>query len=334
MPWPLLAAAFLLPLAASAAGTWALLLWLRRIALLDHPNARSLHAAPVPRGGGLAPVAVLLAAVAALALAADAPLAGWLPPLAGSVLLAAVGWRDDRGGLGPLAKLARQAAAVAVGLLALAEAGPVFQGWLPQPLDLLLAGLAWLWFVNLYNFMDGSDGMAAGEAAAIGLGLALIGAWLGWPVDETARGLALAGAALGFLLWNRPPARLFLGDAGSLPLGYLIGWLLLAAAAHRQWAAALILPGYFLADATWTLLRRAARGENLLAAHAEHFYQQAVRIGHGHRGALVMVSLANLVLIAFAFGAARGDPGTALLGAAVTVAYLLYRLVRPPRPAA
>jgi UDP-N-acetylmuramyl pentapeptide phosphotransferase/UDP-N-acetylglucosamine-1-phosphate transferase len=334
MPWALLLAAFLLPLGASALSTWALLLWLRRIALLDRPNARSLHAVPVPRGGGLAPVGIVVLAVAALALPDGAPAVGWLPPLLGALLLAAVGWRDDRRGLAPLAKLAPQAAAVAVGLVALAGEGPVFQGLVPWPLDLALAGLAWLWFVNLYNFMDGSDGMAAGEAAAIGLGLGLVGLWLGWPVGETGRGLALAGAALGFLLWNRPPARLFLGDAGSLPLGYLCGWLLLAAAARGQWAPALILPAYFLVDATWTLLRRAARGENLLAAHAEHFYQQAVRAGHGHRGALIMVSVANLVLIVFAFGAARGEPVAALLGAALTVVYLLRRLARPPRPTA
>jgi UDP-N-acetylmuramyl pentapeptide phosphotransferase/UDP-N-acetylglucosamine-1-phosphate transferase len=287
----------------------------------------------VPRGGGLAPVGVLLVAVAALAQLDEAPIDAWLPAVAGALLLAGVGWRDDRGGLGPLAKLAPQAASVAVGLVALAAGGPVFQGWLPRPLDLALAGLAWLWFVNLYNFMDGSDGMAAGEAATIGLGLALVGLWVGWPAGESGRGLALAGAALGFLLWNRPPARLFLGDAGSLPLGYLCGWLLLAAAGRGQWAPALILPAYFLVDATWTLLRRASRGENLLAAHAEHFYQQAVRAGHGHRGTLLMVGTANLVLIVFAFGAAKGETGAALIGAALTVTYLLRRLMRPPRPA-
>jgi len=276
---------------------------------------------------------VLVAGTAAVAGAAGLPPVGWLPPLGGALMLAATGWRDDRGGLSPLAKLVPQLAAVGLGMAALSSGGLQFQGWLPPLLDRLAAALLWLWFVNLYNFMDGSDGLAAGEATAIGLGLALSALWLAWSGPTAEIGLVLAGAALGFLWWNRPPARLFLGDAGSLPLGYLIGWLLLDAAGHGHWAPALILPGYFLADASLTLVRRAARGENLLAAHAEHFYQQAVRNGLGHRGTLVTIMVANLVLIAFALGAARGETVAALLGAAVTVAYLLHRLARRPRVA-
>ena len=326
-------ACFFLPLLASLASTGLLLAGLRRIGLYDRPNQRSLHRTPTPRGGGLAPVAVLVAGAAAVAMTLDLPPAGWLPPLGGALLLAATGWRDDRHGLSPLAKLLPQLAAVAIGMVALSAGGPVFQGWLPPLLDRPAAALLWLWFVNLYNFMDGSDGLAAGEATTIGLGLALCALWLAWPGPTASFGLVLAGAALGFLWWNRPPARLFLGDAGSLPLGYLIGWLLLDAAGRGHWAPALILPAYFLADASLTLALRAARGENLLAAHARHFYQQAVRNGLGHAGTLATIMVANLVLIAFALGAARGEVPAALVGAAVTVAYLLHRLARGPRAA-
>jgi UDP-N-acetylmuramyl pentapeptide phosphotransferase/UDP-N-acetylglucosamine-1-phosphate transferase len=330
MTWLTLLACFAVPLCASLVLTGLLLVGLRRIGLYDQPNPRSLHVTPTPRGGGLAPVAVLVAGTAAVAGSAGLPPAGWLPPLGGALLLAATGWRDDRGGLSPLAKLVPQLAAVGLGMVALSSGGLQFQGWLPPVLDRLAGGLLWLWFVNLYNFMDGSDGLAAGEAAAIGLGLALAALWLTWPEPTASFGLVLAGAALGFLWWNRPPARLFLGDAGSLPLGYLVGWLLLDAAGHGHWAAALILPGYFLADASLTLVLRAARGENLLAAHADHFYQQAVRNGLGHGGTLATVMVANLVLIAFALGAAQGETVAALLGAAVTVLYLLHRLARRP----
>ena len=330
MAWPTLLACFLLPLGASLGLTGLLLVLLRRIGLYDRPNARSLHRRPTPRGGGLAPVAVLLAGTTTVAATAGLPAATWLAPLVGGLLLAASGWRDDRGGLAPLAKLVPQLVAVALGIVALSFGEPVFQGWLPPALDRLAAALLWLWFVNLYNFMDGSDGLAAGEAAAIGLGLALSALWLSWPGPTAAFGLVLAGAALGFLWWNRPPARLFLGDAGSQPLGYLIGWLLLDAAGRGHWASALILPGYFIADASLTLLRRLARGESPLAAHAEHFYQQAVRNGLGHRGTLATVTVGNLVLIAFALGAARGATAAALVGAVVTVLYLLYRLARQP----
>jgi UDP-N-acetylmuramyl pentapeptide phosphotransferase/UDP-N-acetylglucosamine-1-phosphate transferase len=330
MNWPTLLACFLLPLVASLGLTFLLLVVLRRIGLYDRPNERSLHDTPTPRGGGLAPATVLVAGIAAVAGAAGLPQASWLPVLGGAVLLAVIGWRDDRGGLSPLAKLLPQLVAVGLGMVALSAGGLTFQGWLPDVLDRPVAALLWLWFVNLYNFMDGSDGLAAGEATAIGLGLALVALWLGGG-PTAATGLVLAGAAAGFLWWNRPPARLFLGDAGSLPLGYLVGWLLLDAAGRGHWAAALILPAYFLADASLTLALRAARRENLLAAHAGHFYQQAVRNGLGHRGTLLTVMAANLVLIAFALGAERGEVSAALVGAALTVAYLLYRLARGPR---
>ena len=331
MDWPYLLACFLLPLLASLGLTFLLLVVLRGIGLYDRPNERSLHDTPTPRGGGLAPAAVLVAGIATVAGPEGLPPVAWLPPLGGALLLAATGWRDDRAGLSPLAKLLPQLVAVGLGMVALSSGGLTFQGWLPDVLDRPVAALLWLWFVNLYNFMDGSDGLAAGEATAIGLGLALVALWLGGGGPVAATGLVLAGAALGFLWWNRPPARLFLGDAGSLPLGYLVGWLLLDAAERGHWAAALILPGYFLADASLTLARRAVRGENLLAAHAGHFYQQAVRNGLGHRGTLVTVMAGNLVLIAFALGAERGEVRAALIGAALTVAYLLYRLARGPR---
>ena len=286
MDWPYLLACFLLPLLASLGLTFLLLVALRRIGLYDRPNERSLHDTPTPRGGGLAPAAVLVAGIAAVAGPEGLPPVAWLPLLGGALLLAATGWRDDRAGLSPLAKLLPQLVAVSLGMVALSSGGLTFQGWLPDVLDRPVAALLWLWFVNLYNFMDGSDGLAAGEATAIGLGLAL---------------------------------------------GYLVGWLLLDAAGRGHWAAALILPGYFLADASLTLARRAVRGENLLAAHAGHFSQQAVRNGLGHRGTLVTVMAGNLVLIAFALGAERGEVRAALIGAALTVAYLLYRLARGPR---
>jgi UDP-N-acetylmuramyl pentapeptide phosphotransferase/UDP-N-acetylglucosamine-1-phosphate transferase len=312
MDWPTLLACFFLPLLASLGLTFLLLVMLRRIGLYDRPNERSLHATPTPRGGGLAPVAVLMAGIAAAPAREGLPPAAWLPPLA---------------------KLLPQLVAVGLGMVALSAGGLTFQGWLPDVLDRPVAALLWLWFVNLYNFMDGSDGLAAGEATAIGLGLALVALWLDGGGPTASTGLVLAGAALGFLWWNRPPARLFLGDAGSLPLGYLVGWLLLDAAGRGHWAAALILPGYFLADASLTLALRAARGEKLVAAHAGHFYQQAVRNGLGHRGTLLTVTAGNLVLIAFALGAERGEVPASLVGAALTVAYLLYRLARGPRVA-
>jgi UDP-N-acetylmuramyl pentapeptide phosphotransferase/UDP-N-acetylglucosamine-1-phosphate transferase len=172
--------------------------------------------------------------------------------------------------------------------------------------------------------MDGVDGIAASEAAAIGLGLVLIA-----PVPETGSlAAAIAAASVGFLVWNWAPARIFLGDVGSIPLGFLLGFLLLAAAARGAWLPALILPLYFLADATITLLRRLARGERVWEPHREHFYQAAVQAGLGHAAVVRRVILADLMLIASAWAAAQGWRVAALTIAAAVVIVLLADLAR------
>jgi len=319
-----LALSLIICLGASLALTGLLRRWLLAHAILDRPNERSSHAAPVPRGGG---IAVLLVLLPAWAIAAPER---W-PLLLAALGLAAIGWWDDLRGLAPWPRLAAQAVAVAVGLWQL---GPVTRGLLPPVLDLGLAGLLWLWFVNLFNFMDGIDGIAGVEAVSIGLGLAVLALSLGGFGDLAAPAVALVGAALGFLYWNWHPAKLFLGDVGSQSLGYLLGFLLLAAVAHGAWAAALILPLYFLVDATWTLARRAAAGEPILSAHAQHIYQRAVRLGRRHDEVVQPLLIANLALIGFALGAELGERLVALLGAAATVTVLIRRLLRPIEPEA
>ncbi len=233
--------------------------------------------------------------------------------------------------LGATVRLASHFGAAALGL-ALALDGLVFQGWLPLWLDRALAALAWVWFVNLFNFMDGIDGISGVEAAAIGGGLALVLAQAG-QLDHGPLALALAAAATGFLVWNWHPARIFLGDVGSVPLGYLLGWLLLDAAARGLWAPALILPLYYLADATWTLARRIARREPFWKAHRQHFYQRAVAGGLGHARVALTILAADLRLVLLALLAGRGWWATGLAGAALVVALLLGHLARAGRAA-
>jgi UDP-N-acetylmuramyl pentapeptide phosphotransferase/UDP-N-acetylglucosamine-1-phosphate transferase len=301
---------------------------LRRYARLEGPSHG--HADAVPRGAGLVLVPLLLAVFAAAPALDGRAVALPLPLLAGALVLAAASWWDDRGGLGLLPRLAVQVGAVLVGLAALADQPPVFQGLLPRPLDLAAAGLIWLWFLNLFNFMDGSDGMAGGEAAMIGLGLAAIAFDRGWNGIAPIHGLALCAIALGFLVWNRPPARLLLGDVGSLPLGYLVGWLLLMAAARGGWAAALILPGYFFADTGVTLLLRWRRGGSIFDAHREHFYQRAIRAGRSHGQVVAAMLLADCALALLAFGAERGERLAGLVGAGLTGWLILRVLARTP----
>jgi UDP-N-acetylmuramyl pentapeptide phosphotransferase/UDP-N-acetylglucosamine-1-phosphate transferase len=226
-----------------------------------------------------------------------------------------------------------QFVAVGLGMLALIPAGAVFQFWLTPSLDALAAGFLWLWFVNLFNFMDGIDGLAGSEVAAIGIGLVLF-ASLGAGSDPGLAALAatVAAAALGFLVWNWAPARIFLGDVGSVPCGYLAGFLLLEVAAHGHWRIALILPLYFLADATLTLLRRLIRGERVWQAHRQHFYQRAVQRGLGHAAVARRVILADLILVGCAWASENGWGSLALAAAAVVVAALLVSLAGRPSP--
>ena len=308
---------------ASLLATRLVLVPLSRRAILDHPNPRSSHAVPTPRGGGLALIAVLLPAWGLVALLAPggSPKALW--PLGAALVLAAVSWRDDLAGLPALPRILAHIAAVAVGLLALAGEGPIFQGLLPLPLDRAAAGLMWLWFLNLFNFMDGIDGIAGGETAALGVGAASV-AWLAALAPSVALyGLTAAAAALGFLWWNWHPARIFLGDVGSVPLGYLLAWLLLDLASHGAWAAALILPLYYMADASLTLLVRLLRGERVWRAHREHFYQQAAQGGLSHAQVVGAILLADAALVALALWSTAVPAALPLLLSALAVALLL-----------
>ena len=312
------AALALATLAASWIATGRVLGWLGRRQIVDTPNHRSSHTQPTPRGGGIGLLAAALPALLVFAVTTAMPLP-WLVLVAAAAGLALVSWRDDRGHVRARWRLLAQIAAVAAGLAAL-DGGPVFQGLLPPALDLLAAGLAWVWFVNLTNFMDGIDGITGVEAASIGIGLAAVGA----PV---APGLILAAAALGFLRWNWHPARLFMGDVGSVPLGYLLGALLVMLAKGGHWAPALILPAYYLADATWTLVRRLFQGKRVWEAHREHFYQQAVQRGWSHARVSISIGILNVCLVFLAF-LALSAPWPALAAAALLTGATLFRFAR------
>lgn len=320
----LIAAAAVAAFALSCLGTRALIALLRQRAVLDVPNQRSSHAAPTPRGGGIAVIGAVALAWACLCATGVLPPAS-LVVAAAMVGLALVSWVDDLRGLSPGFRLLAQFAAVAAGIWAL-PSGAVFQGWLAPGLDAMAAALLWVWFANLFNFMDGIDGIAGSEAAAIGLGLVVVA---GADPGVAGPAAAVAAAALGFLVWNWSPARIFLGDVGSVPLGYVLGFLLNRLALGGQWQAALILPAYFLADASITLLRRLLRGERVWQAHREHFYQRAVQQGLGHDAVVLRVVAADIVLIACAWAAARGWGFVALGVAALTVLALLAELGRP-----
>lgn len=272
------------------------LTFLKHRQIMDLPNERSSHKLPVPRGGGLATTPILAAIILAL---------GWYHASAGlgmlglgALVLLAISWADDRKGLPPLPRFLTHACMIAAFLALVPGKLLVFGGALPIWADRLIAGVAWLWFVNLYNFMDGIDGITGMETASLGLGIALVATLA--PalavLDVIPAGLAVAAIGAAFLVWNWHPAKIFLGDSGSIPLGYVLGGLLLLLAMQGQLAAALILPGYYLADATITLIRRALNREKIWQAHRKHFYQRAVQGGKRHDQVTLTILAGNVAL--------------------------------------
>ncbi len=320
---------------------------LRRREVLDHPNERSSHLVPTPRGGGIAVIGVLLAVWASITFLApeifahpsSVPFSAVVLVLFCALGLAVVSWLDDLKGLTPLLRLVLQFASVTVGLDALPP-GPsdetlVFQGLLPVVADHVVAALVWVWFLNLFNFMDGIDGITGVEAAAVGGGVFLVALFAGDAQDWALFGLSAAAAACGFLCWNWSPAKLFIGDVGSVPLGFLLGWLLLGLATMGFWAPALILPLYYLADATLTLGLRLLRGEKVWQAHSQHFYQRAVQAGASHSHVCCLIGVVNLGLILLALTAVSGlspnAPLFCIIAAGLMVAWLMGRLKNPGR---
>lgn len=319
--------------ALSAGLTAVVLPWLKARAILDHPNERSSHVVATPRGGGLAVSAAVLGLWAGWTAWTGEMNGAMALILGGALALAAISWIDDLRTLGAGVRLLAQLGAVAVGVYVLPGDGLVFDGLVPAWADHVLVGLAWVWFVNLFNFMDGIDGISGIEAGAIAIGVTII--VITYPAFQPTAlaGLAIviAGACGGFLLFNWHPAKVFLGDVGSVPLGFLLGWLLMALAVQSDvtpgaWAPALILPAYYWVDATITLVRRALRGEKIWQAHREHYYQKAVQRGLSHDHVVKLIALGNIVLVALALEALDGALWGAVAIAGLVVALVIVKL--------
>lgn len=291
--------------------------WLRRRAIMDIPNDRSSHVETTPRGGGIATTAGILLGLAIwLTLRPDAAM---LLPMLGMAVLAIVSWLDDRrGGLPVGIRLGAQAVCVGLVLAMIPVEATLAQGLVPVWLERAVLLIAWLWFTNLFNFMDGINGISGVEMIAVGLG-AMAVALLQQDSTVMAAGLIVAAAAVGFLPWNwGARAKVFLGDVGSVPVGYLLGALLLFLALDGAWAAALILPMFYWVDATYTLLRRLLRGEKIWQAHRSHFYQQGARKLGNHAAAAGRIAILNTVLILLAVVSLHGWPAAV---AAILVAF-------------
>lgn len=308
----------------------ALITWTSRPLLqrysLARPNARSSHRIPTPQGAGIAVIAATL--IVALAWAAWANVV--MPPelVVATIAIALVGFADDIVSLPVLVRLVLQAACVGAIVFTLPEHARIMPT-LPLVLERVLISLAGVWFVNLVNFMDGLDLMTVAEVVPVTAALLLLG-WLGdLPSPVLLIAAALCGAVLGFAPFNKPVAKVFLGDVGSLPIGLLLGWCLLELAWHGQPVAALLLPAYYLADSTITLFRRIVRREQFWSAHRTHFYQRATDNGLTVRRVIGEVFMLNVTLGMLALGAISAGSAAvnslALLAGAIAIGFVLWR---------
>jgi len=302
--------------------------WLERYALAK-PNARSSHRTPTPQGGGIAVIAATLGAVGiALAIFSRGALPDLsLPKVVAAVLImTCLGAIDDIRPLPAGLRLILQTIVVAGVIYTLPDqlrVVPLLPWWFERLL-LLIGGL---WFVNLVNFMDGIDWMTAAEVIPITATLTVLAIAGALPSYGTVLALALGGAMIGFAYFNRPTAKVFLGDVGSLPIGLILGWLLLQVAGGGHLVAAVIMPLYYLADATITLCRRLIRREPFWEAHRSHFYQRATDRGFTTMAVVARVFVVNIGLgiLAVISVVVPGRPCeiAALTAAAILVAWLL-----------
>ncbi len=277
--------------------------WVRRYALtkniLDLPNPRSSHTCPMPRGGGLAIFLSFAAACFALCIGdlLDSKTTGLLLFAGGSIGI--VGFLDDRWDLRARTRLAVHLAAALLIVSTLGGLpGDQLTRWGIGSLWMgsIFTVLVIVWGTNLFNFMDGIDGIAASEA----IFFSVAGAWLNWQHGDLGTSVALlsvAAATLGFLAWNWPPARIFMGDVGSGFLGFMI--TVLAVLASRRGGTPIevwpILGGVFLVDATTTLIRRILRGDAFMLPHNMHAFQHLARRLHSHTRVTVMVIAVNVL---------------------------------------
>jgi UDP-N-acetylmuramyl pentapeptide phosphotransferase/UDP-N-acetylglucosamine-1-phosphate transferase len=312
--------ALILSSVTSVAVVWLMLRFAARLPQ-DMPNERSLHERPVPRTGG---VAVLGGIVVSLA-------AGFVPmslSIAAALCLAVISFADDLYGLPTSVRLIAHLSAA--GLLVWYTLSPM-EWW-----KLFLLCLAVGWITNLYNFMDGADGLAGGMSV-IGFGAYALASSTGGDSGIASLSAAICGAAAGFLVYNFHPARIFLGDVGSIPLGFLAASLGIVGWRNDVWPLwfPLLVFGPFIADATITLLRRIRSGGRFWTAHREHYYQRMVRMGFGHRstayvgyGAMVACAAAALLARDKAPAIQAVSFGGAVLLLAVLAVWIDWRWAR------
>ena len=291
----------------------------RRLGMVAAVVERSSHSVPTPHGGGFLMPLLFIPAGLALTWLWPMPFKGYLTMLMlAGALVAYVGWLDDRHELSPRFRLVIHLLAVAVTLALL----PRLFDFMPLWLEKAVLMFGWAWFVNLYNFMDGADGLASSQAVALGVGLSVL-------VPAFAPlGLLLAAVTLGFMRVNAPKAKVFMGDVGATWLGYTIAGLFLLAAVDDTvniiWPLA-TLPLVFAADATSTLFRRSVTGHKPWEPHKTFWFHRYLALGRSHLQLVRTVALINMSLLALAVGFHKaGHSGLGFVGGVLEICAIAW----------
>ena len=311
-------------------GTKLALLILPRFQMFDVPNDRSNHTKPVVRGGGIVVMFTIISFMFVTVVA-------YSNILLAAILLMVVSFIDDVRPIPARWRFVTQLAAVCLAITSFE--GLVFQGLLPYYLDRAVVAILWLWFINLYNFMDGIDGITANQCITNSIGFVLLFITAHdqanrIPLDVATDSIVMGSALLGFLFYNRHPAKIFLGDSGSIPLGFLMGYISFTVAGAGYPFAAFIVPAYYLADASLTIAKRIMSGHKVWDAHSEHAYQRAVRAGRSHSEVVRYLFGINLILIILAVVSTLNmQAGIVCFVAAYLFVLFMMRYLTHPRQA-
>ena len=307
-----------------AVGTRAVFAFLKRRQILDRPNERSSHTLPTPRGLGLGVIPAVVAGWILLRAVHPVVPDGVFVMCAVAAALGTLSWIDDVRNLPAWPRLVAQVIAVTIGVSCFGPPELIPASWMPVVASRVVCGVLWLGLINQINFTDGIDGHLGAMIACFGFGLFGVSLFAPELQGCGALGLVLGAAALGFLPLNWSPAKAFMGDVGSVPLGFLLGWLLLRTASLGFWAPVIILPLFYFVDTAITYGGRVARRERFWRPHRLYLYQRAAR-ARTHGQIVLAVIGCNLALLPIALAGTLGRWwafGLAFVPVALTYAYL------------
>ncbi|MCV6599548.1 MAG: glycosyltransferase family 4 protein [Alphaproteobacteria bacterium] len=260
--------------------------------ILDIPNNRSFHSKPTPTGGGWA----IIIPTITLAIISKA-----MTPsiLIGALILISISWLNDLKHIKPSVRLIFHSIAIGIALLSLDLTGNILlPNNIPNFIDRAIIFTAWLWFINLYNFMDGADGMTASETLCLCFGVLFISLFIFMPTSIINLCLILIGSCSAFLIFNWHPAKIFLGDTGAIFIGYIVGYILLTIAKNGYIAIAIILPLYYIMDTSLVLCKRILKREKIFEAHQkQYFHRSIIKVKRTHCQTVKKVILFNILLI-------------------------------------